>query len=132
MKNGLTSYLNTLTHQIKNSIVIRNFCFPNFEFLKFIVYFYYAQQNISYIMRKKVRNFSEILNIPGVWIELYLNIDTGIWEISGAKYFVTLNSKIVDANTGELIDDNTIKEIDLENKKNNKYSWNCCYPSELH
>ena len=78
-------------------------------------------------MRKKVRNFSEILNIPGVWIELYLNIDTGIWEISGAKYFVTLNNKIVDANTGELIDDNTIKEIDLENKKNNKYSWDCCY-----
>ena len=23
--------------------------------------------------------------------------------------------------------DNTIKEIDLENKKHNKYSWNCCY-----
>lgn len=78
-------------------------------------------------MRKKVRNFSEILNIPGVWIELYLNIDTGIWEISGAKYFVTLNNKIVDANTGELIDNDTIKEIDLENNKHNKYSWNCCY-----
>ena len=78
-------------------------------------------------MRKKVRNFSEILNIPGVWIELYLNIDTGIWEISGAKYFVTLNNKIVDANTGELIDDNTIKEIDLEDKKHDKYSWNSCY-----
>ena len=78
-------------------------------------------------MRKKVRNFSEILNIPRVWIKLYLNIDTGIWEISSAKYFVTLNNKIVDANTGELIDDDTIKEIDLENKKHNKYSWNCCY-----
>ena len=78
-------------------------------------------------MRKKVRNFSEILNIPGVWIELYLNVDTCIWEISGAKYFVTLNDKIVDANTGELIDDNTIKEIDLENKKHDKYSWNCYY-----
>ena len=78
-------------------------------------------------MRQEVRNFSEILNIPGVWLELYLDIDTGIWEISGAKYFVTLNKRIVDANTGILIDDDKIKEIDLENKKSNKYVWNCCY-----
>ena len=47
--------------------------------------------------------------------------------MSGAKYFVTLNKRIVDANTGRLIDDSTIKEIDLENKKSNKYAWNCCY-----
>ena len=40
-------------------------------------------------MKKEVRNFSEILNIPGIWFELYLDGDTGIWEISGAKYFVT-------------------------------------------
>ena len=78
-------------------------------------------------MRQEVRNFSEILNIPGIWIELYLDRNTGIWEISGAKYFVTQNKKIVNANTGRLIDDNTIKEIDLENKKSNKYAWNCCY-----
>lgn len=78
-------------------------------------------------MKKEVRNFSEIINIPGVWFELYLDVDTGIWEISGAKYFVTLNKRIVDANTGILIDDNKIKEIDLENKKSNKYVWNCCY-----
>lgn len=78
-------------------------------------------------MVQEFKNFSEILNIPGVWIELYRDINTGSWEISGAKYFVTLNNKIVDANTGELIDDNTIKEIDSENKKHNKYSWNCCY-----
>lgn len=78
-------------------------------------------------MRQEVRNFSEILNTPGVWIELYLDVDTGIWEISGSKYFVTQNKKIVDANTGRIIDDNTIKEIDLENKKSNKYAWNCCY-----
>ena len=78
-------------------------------------------------MRQEVRNFSEILNTPGVWLKLYLDRNTGIWEISGAKYFVTQNKKIVDANTGRLIDDNTIKEIDLENKKSNKYAWNCCY-----
>ena len=78
-------------------------------------------------MRKEVINFSEISNIPGVWFELYLDIDTGIWEMSGAKYFVTLNKKIVDANTGRLIDDSAIKEIDLENKKSNKYIWDCCY-----
>ena len=48
-------------------------------------------------------------------------------EISDAKYFVTQNKKIVDANTGNLIDDNMIQEIDLENKKSNKYAWNCCY-----
>lgn len=78
-------------------------------------------------MKKEVRNFSEILNIPGIWFELYLDSDTGIWEISGAKYFVTSNKKIVDAHTGELIDDNTIREVELENKKSNKYSWKCCY-----
>ena len=78
-------------------------------------------------MRREVRNFSEIINIPGVWLELYLDVDTGIWEISNAKYFVTQNKKIVDANTGRLIDDNVVKEIDLENKKSNKYAWNCCY-----
>lgn len=78
-------------------------------------------------MVQEFKNFSEILNIPGVWIEFYRDINTGSWEISGVKYFVTLNNKIVDANTGELIDDITIKEIDLENKKHNKYSWNCCY-----
>ena len=78
-------------------------------------------------MRQEVRNFSEILNTPGIWLELYLDVYTGIWEISGAKYFVTQNKKIVDANTGRLIDDNAVKEIDLENKKSNKYAWNCCY-----
>lgn len=78
-------------------------------------------------MRQEVRNFSEIINIPGVWFELYLDKDTGIWEISGAKYFVTLNKRIVEANTGDLIDDSTIKEIDLENNKSNKYVWKCCY-----
>ena len=78
-------------------------------------------------MRQEVRNFSEIINIPGVWIELYLDKDTGIWEISGAKYFVTLNNKIVNANTGRLIDDDKIKEIDLDNKKYKKYAWKCCY-----
>ena len=78
-------------------------------------------------MKKEVRKFSEIINIPGVWFELYLDIDTGIWEISGTKYFVTLNKRIVDANTGILITDNKIKEIDLENKTSNKYVWNCCY-----
>ena len=78
-------------------------------------------------MRQEVRNFSEIINIPGVWFELYLDKDTGIWEISGAKYFVTLNKRIVEANTGELLDDSIIKEIDLENNKSNKYVWKCCY-----
>ena len=78
-------------------------------------------------MGYEVTNFSEILNIPGVWFELCFDDEIGVWDISGAKYFVTQNKKVVDANTGELIDDNMIKEIDLENKKSNKYAWDCCY-----
>lgn len=78
-------------------------------------------------MKKEVRNFSEILNIPGVWVELYREYDTGIWEIGDTKYFVTENKKIVDANTGEAIDENTIKEIDAANKKHENYVWKCCY-----
>ena len=78
-------------------------------------------------MGYEVTNFSEILNIPGVWFELCFDDEIGVWDISGAKYFVTQNKKVVDANTGELIDDNIIKDIDLENKKSNKYAWDCCY-----
>ena len=78
-------------------------------------------------MGYEVTNFSEILNIPGVWFELCFDDEIGVWDISGAKYFVTQNKKVVDANTGELIDDNMIKEIYLENKKSNKYAWDCCY-----
>ena len=40
-------------------------------------------------MKQEVRNVSEILNIPGIWFELYLDSDTGIWEISDTKYLVT-------------------------------------------
>lgn len=78
-------------------------------------------------MGYEVTNFSEILNIPGVWFELCFDDEIGVWDISGAKYFVTQNKKVIDTNTGELIDDNMIKEIDLENKKSNKYAWDCCY-----
>ena len=78
-------------------------------------------------MGYEVTNFSEILNVPGVWFELCFDDEIGVWDISGAKYFVTQNKKVVDANTSELIDDNMIKEIDLENKKSNKYAWDCCY-----
>lgn len=78
-------------------------------------------------MGYEVTNFSEILNVPGVWFELCFDDEIGVWDISGAKYFVTQNKKVVNANTGELIDDNMIKEIDLENKKSNKYAWDCCY-----
>ena len=78
-------------------------------------------------MRQEVRNFSEILNIPGIWVELHREFDTGIWELGDAKYFVTENKRIVDANTGNLIDENTIKEIDTANKKYKNYVWKCCY-----
>ena len=78
-------------------------------------------------MGQETTNFSEILNVPGVWVELCFDDEIGVWDISGAKYFVTQNKKVVDANTSELIDDNMIKEIDLENKKSNKYAWDCCY-----
>lgn len=78
-------------------------------------------------MGQETINFSEILNIPGVWFELCFDDEIGVWDIGGAKYFVTKNRKIVDAKTGELIDDNMIKEIDLENKKSKKYAWDCCY-----
>ena len=78
-------------------------------------------------MKKEVINFSEILNIPGVWVELYRESDTGIWEIGDTKYFVTENKRIVDANTGNIIDENTIRDIDLANKKHENYVWKCCY-----
>ena len=78
-------------------------------------------------MGYEVTNFSEILNVPGVWFELCFDDEIGVWDINGAKYFVTQNKKVIDANTGKLIDDNMIKEIDLENKKSNKYAWDCCY-----
>ena len=78
-------------------------------------------------MKQEVRNISEILNTPGVWFELYLDRDTGIWEMSKTKYVVTLNKKIIEANTGRLIDDEEIKEIDLNNKKSIKYVWYCSY-----
>ena len=53
-------------------------------------------------MNKEARKFSEILNIPGVWVELCFSND---WysEINDAKYFVTQNKKIVDANTGTVV-----------------------------
>ena len=78
-------------------------------------------------MKQEVRNLSEILHTPGVWFELYLDRNTGIWEMSKTKYFVTLNKKIIEANTGRLIDDEEIKEIDLNNKKSIKYVWYCSY-----
>lgn len=78
-------------------------------------------------MRQEVRNFSEILNIPGIWVELHRESDTGIWELGDAKYYVTENKRIIDANTGEAIDENAIKEIDSANKKHKNYVWKCCY-----
>lgn len=53
-------------------------------------------------MNKEVRKFSEILNIPGVQVELCFSND---WysEINDAKYFVTQNKKIVDVNTGVVV-----------------------------
>ena len=78
-------------------------------------------------MKQEVRNLSEILKTPGVWFELYLDIDTGMWEMSKTKSFVTLNKKIIEANTGRLIDDEEIKERDLNNKKSIKYVWYCSY-----
>ena len=54
-------------------------------------------------MRQEVKNFSEILNIPGVWFELCFDDEIGVWDISSAKYFVT------------------------QNKKSKKYAWDCCY-----
>ena len=78
-------------------------------------------------MKKEVINFSEILNIPGVWVELYRESDTGIWEIGDTKYFVTENKRIVNANTGDIIDESTIRDIDSANKKYENYVWKCCY-----
>ena len=40
-------------------------------------------------MGQETTNFSEILNIPGVWFELCFDDEIGVWDISGAKYFVT-------------------------------------------
>ena len=78
-------------------------------------------------MKKEVINFSEILNIPGVWVELYRESDTGIWEIGDTKYFVTENKRIINANTGDIIDESTIRDIDSDNKKHENYVWKCCY-----
>ena len=78
-------------------------------------------------MKIELKTISEILNTPGIWIELYFDTDTGIWEISGKKYFVTFNHKAIDAHTGQLIGENIIKEMALENKKTNNYAWKCQY-----
>ena len=54
-------------------------------------------------MNKEARKFSEILNIPGVWVELCFSND---WysEINDAQYFIT------------------------QNKKNSRRKyWDCCY-----
>lgn len=77
--------------------------------------------------RFRVNQFLDVLDSPGVWIELYKDEETGIWEVSDKKYFVCSNKTIIDIANGEKLDDNTINCKNAENRKTNKYAWVCCY-----
>ena len=61
----------------------------------------YKKFDLTYDMR-------EILDNPGIWVELEYDNNTGIWEKNGAKYLVTLNNKAVDVTTGNAISDEDI------------------------
>ena len=77
--------------------------------------------------RFRVNQFLDILDSPAVWVELYKDEETGIWEISDKKYFVCANKTIIDIANGEKLDDNTINYKNVENRKTNKYAWVCYY-----
>lgn len=76
-------------------------------------------------------SLEDVINNPGVWIELEIDENTGIYENNGAKYFVTINKNIICANTGLNISDD-ILEVMIDNIKSNlgKYKWMYIYKLE--
>lgn len=76
----------------------------------------YKKFDLTYDMR-------EILDNPGVWVELEYDENTGIWEKNGAKYFVTLNNKVIDVTTGNIITNEYIINAAIIALKKFGYRW---------
>ena len=80
-------------------------------------------------MRNSYRKFDftydmrEILDNPGVWIELEYDENTGIWEKNGARYLVTLNNKAVDITTGNTITNEDVTNTAIIALKKFGYRW---------
>ena len=76
----------------------------------------YRKFDLTYDMR-------EILDNPGIWIELEYDENTGIWEKNGAKYLVTLNNKVVDITTGNTITNEDVSNAATIALKKFSYRW---------
>ena len=76
----------------------------------------YRKFDLTYDMR-------EILDNPGVWIELEYDENTGIWEKNGARYLVTLNNKAVDITTGNTITNEDVSNTAIIALKKFGYRW---------
>ena len=76
----------------------------------------YKKFDLTYDMR-------EILDNPGIWVELEYDNNTGIWEKNGAKYLVTLNNKAVDVTTGNAISDEDVSKAAAIALKKFGYKW---------
>ena len=76
----------------------------------------YKKFDFTYDMR-------EILDNPGVWIELEYDENTDIWEKNGSKYFVTLNNKVVDVKTGSVIKEETVNNFAEITLKSFNFRW---------
>lgn len=76
----------------------------------------YKKFDLTYDMR-------EILDNPGVWIELEYDKNTGIWEKNGSKYFVTLNNKVIDVKTGSVIKEETVNNFAEITLKSFNFRW---------
>ena len=76
----------------------------------------YKKFDLTYDMR-------EILDNPGIWVELEYDNNTGIWEKNGAKYLVTLNNKAVDVTTGNAISDEDVSNAATIALKTFGYKW---------
>ena len=76
----------------------------------------YKKFDLTYDMR-------EILDNPGIWVELEYDNNTGIWEKNGAKYLVTLNNKAVDVKTGSVIKEETVNNFAEITLKSFNFRW---------
>ena len=76
----------------------------------------YRKFDLTYDMR-------EILDNPGIWIELEYDENTGIWEKNGARYLVTLNNKAVDITTGNTITNEDVSNTAIIALKKFGYRW---------
>ena len=76
----------------------------------------YKKFDLTYDMR-------EILDNPGIWVELEYDENTGIWEKNGSKYFVTLNNKVIDVKTGSVIKEETVNNFAEITLKSFNFRW---------